>query len=148
MPKHECYTTFSYINEKQLQVYCCALALGMENFSPKEMVDFATLKTSEQLMQRSLTFLNCLEVRTLATSLLKVIENLLESKSKLSTEPMVDLADFDLLENYLAKFRYFYLTYRCQEILDENRYIDFRNDSSLGVNTAAFITLNLFAEAS
>lgn len=148
MPKYGCCTQFSYINEKQLQVYCCALALGMEYFSPKGMIDFATLKNSKQMMRRSLTFLNCLEVRTLATSLLKIIENLFESKSKLNTEIIIDLTDFYLLENYLSKFRYFYLTYRCQEILDENRYIDFRNDNSLDINSAAFITLNLFAEPS
>lgn len=148
MQKYEQYNQFSYINEKQLQIYCCALALGMANFSSKEMEDFSTLTSNKKLLQRNLIFLNCLEVRTLAISLIKVIEYLLESKSKLSTEIVVDFTDFYLLENYLSKFRYFYLTYRSQEILEDNRHINFMSDNSLDINYEAFMALNLVAQAS
>ena len=148
MQKYEYYTQFSYINEKQLQIYCCALALGMEDFSPKntDMFDFTTLSNSKQLMQRNLTFLNSPDVRTLATSLLKGIEDLLEFKPEPHHEPIVDFTDFYLLENYLSKFRYFYLTYRCQEILDDNRYINFMDDGSSDINFTALLTLNFFSE--
>jgi hypothetical protein len=146
MQKCEHYTKFSYINEKQLQIYCCALALGMTNVNPKEMSDFSTVITSKQILQKNLIFLNYPEVRTLATSLLKAIENLQESESKFNNKRIVDFTDFYLLEKYLSKFRYFYLAYHCQKTLDDNKNINLMNDNPSDINFVAFMTLNLFAE--
>lgn len=144
MQKHGDYTQFFYIHEKQLQIYCCALALGMENFSPKDMLVFSTLKNNKQILHRSLTFLSNPEIKTLASYLLKIIENLFYSK--LSIGFIFNFLDFCLLENYLLKFRYFYLTYRCQEIRDDNRHINLMNDNLSDINFAALMTLNFFSE--
>jgi hypothetical protein len=148
MQKYEFNTQFSYINEKQFEVCCCALALGMEDFNIKEMFDSPTSKNSKQLLQKNLVFLNSFEARTLARSLIKTVENILESISKSSIDPTIDFTDFYLLENYLSKFHYFYLTYRCQEIVEDNRHINFMNARSSNINNVALISLTLFTEIS